>query len=58
MTKIRVAPGRPVQLDSRRSTSVRGGTYDISTLSDEDRKRVLATKGVTEVKPTTAKKET
>lgn len=55
--KVAIKPGRPVQLDDRRSTSVRGGTYDISKLSEADQKRLLATKGVSEVKPKSSTKK-
>lgn len=56
--KVNVPAGRPIQLDARRSTSSKGGVYDISQLSAEDQKRILAIKGVTEARSTTpAKKE-
>ena len=44
--RVTVTPGRAIRLDDRRSTSTRGGTYDLSGLSEEDRKRILATPGV------------
>lgn len=44
--KIRVEPGKPVDLDARRRTSAKGGEYDISKLNDADRERVLKQSGV------------
>lgn len=44
--KIEVKAGRPVDLDGRRRTSVRGGVYDVSKLSDADKDRLRATDGV------------
>jgi len=48
--KIQVEPGIVVQLDGQRSTSAKGGVYDVSKVDDASRKRLLATKGVSEVK--------
>lgn len=49
--KIVVAPGRSVRLDARRSTSVRGGVYDVSDLDPKDRKALLRHQGVREEQP-------
>lgn len=54
--EVKVKEGRSVRLDRMTYTSVHGGTYDISHLSEEDRKRVLNTKGVTKVGAKTTKK--
>lgn len=53
--KIRVEPGRPVDLDARRRTSAKGGIYDISKLSDADRQRVLKQRGVSVIDDKPAK---
>ncbi|HSH45108.1 MAG TPA: hypothetical protein VK966_04600 [Longimicrobiales bacterium] len=56
--KIKVEPGVVVRLDRKRSTSARGGEYDISNMDEKARKRVLSQKGVSEVKAATASKAT
>jgi hypothetical protein len=38
---MKVIVNGPVDLDSRRRTSVHGGIYDLSDLPEEDRERVL-----------------
>ncbi|MCK9494152.1 MAG: hypothetical protein M0R75_01470 [Dehalococcoidia bacterium] len=49
-----IRPGCTVRLDAHRTTSVRGGVYDISGLAEADRKRILATRGVSAVRNTQA----
>ena len=53
--KVTIPPGRVVRLDAYRTTSIRGGVYDISGLADADRKRILATRGVAVVRDTPAR---
>lgn len=53
--KINVEAGTVVRLDRKRSTSVRGGEYDISKLPEKEQKRILSLKGVSEAKDTAAK---
>ncbi len=48
--KIEVKPGRSVRLTRTTYTSSRGGTYDISQLSEADQKRVKSEPGVSLVR--------
>lgn len=55
--KVRIEPGRVVELDAYRTTSIRGGVYDISELSAADQERILAISGVTTVRGKAPRKE-
>lgn len=53
--KIRLEPGVILHLDDTRTASTKGGVYDLDELGigDEDRERILATRGVSELKTET-----
>lgn len=55
--KIEVKPGHLVVFDARRSSSTRGGTYDLAKLqlSEKDVERVLAHPAVTVIEEKPAK---
>jgi hypothetical protein len=58
MKRVKITPGRAVRLDDRRTTSVRGGEYDISALPDSRQRRIARLPGVKEQTTETAEAAT